>query len=175
MGPLLHTTLAFFTPESGGSPQADHIDSLYKIELYIALVIFVAVEGALLYALIRFRARKHAVPAQIRGNTRLEIGWTVAAAVILVALAVITFVKLAFESVGLDAADHVAIDRSLFRPTDIASNRGNPQKALKQLMWRAHYKMHDVVRMMVAEEHKSLDRQAAAKLNSMAFDQRFGQ
>jgi cytochrome c oxidase subunit 2 len=34
------------------------------------------------------------VPAQIRGNTRLEIGWTVGAAVILVVLAVLTFVKL---------------------------------------------------------------------------------
>jgi cytochrome c oxidase subunit 2 len=94
LGHLLHTTLAFFTPESGGSPQANKIDSLYKIELWIALIIFVAVEGALFYALIRFRRRKHAVPAQIRGNTRLEVGWTVAAALILVALAVVTFASL---------------------------------------------------------------------------------
>jgi cytochrome c oxidase subunit 2 len=86
--------LAFFTPQSGGSPNANQIDSLYKITLYIALVIFVAVVGALCYALVRFRARKGAVPAQIRGNTRLEAGWTAAAALILVALAVITFIKL---------------------------------------------------------------------------------
>ena len=91
---MIPTTLAFFTPQSGGSPNANQIDSLYKITLYIALVIFVVVEGALVYALVRFRARKGAVPAQIRGNTRLEIAWTVGAAVILVALAVITFVKL---------------------------------------------------------------------------------
>ena len=38
--------------------------------------------------------RKGAVAAQIRGNTRLEIGWTVGAAVILVVLAVVTFIKL---------------------------------------------------------------------------------
>jgi cytochrome c oxidase subunit II len=81
-------------PESGGSPNADRISSLYKIVLYIAIVIFVGVEGALFYALFRFRARKDAVAAQIRGNTRLEIGWTVGAALILVVLAVITFVKL---------------------------------------------------------------------------------
>ncbi len=86
--------LAFFTPQSGGSPNANQIDSLYKVELVIALVIFVAVEGGLLYALIRFRARKGAVAAQIRGNTRLEVGWTVGAALILVALAVLTFAKL---------------------------------------------------------------------------------
>ncbi len=94
MGHLVTSTLAFFTPESGGSPNANQINSLYKITLYIALVIFVLVEGGLVYALVKFRARKGAVPAQIRGNTRLEVGWTVAAAVILVALAVITFAKL---------------------------------------------------------------------------------
>jgi cytochrome c oxidase subunit 2 len=54
----------------------------------------VLVEGALGYALWRFRARKGAVAAQIRGNTRLEIGWTLGAAVILLALAVLTFAKL---------------------------------------------------------------------------------
>jgi cytochrome c oxidase subunit 2 len=86
--------LAFFTPQSGGSPNANDINDLYKITLYIALVVFVLVEGALLYALVRFRARKGAVPAQIRGNTRLEVSWTVAAAVILIALAAVTFAKL---------------------------------------------------------------------------------
>ncbi len=86
--------LAFFTPQSGGSPNADEIASLYKIILYIAIVIFVAVEGALLYTLVKFRKRKGAVGAQIHGNTRLEIAWTAGAAVILVVLAVITFVKL---------------------------------------------------------------------------------
>jgi cytochrome c oxidase subunit 2 len=94
LGHLLPTTLAFFTPESGGSSNANQTDSLYKIELVIALVIFVAVIGAMGYALVKFRARKGAVPAQIRGNTRLEVGWTVGAAVILLALAIVTFIKL---------------------------------------------------------------------------------
>jgi cytochrome c oxidase subunit II len=94
LGHLASSTLAFFTPQSGGSPNANQINSLYKITLYIALVIFVLVEGGLVYALVKFRARKGAVPAQIRGNTRLEVGWTVAAAVILVGLAVVTFAKL---------------------------------------------------------------------------------
>ncbi len=85
----------FITPQSGGSPNADNIDTLYKIILAVATVVFVGVEGVLLYSLIRFRARKDAVPAQIRGNTRLEIGWTLGAAVILVVLAVVTFSMLA--------------------------------------------------------------------------------
>jgi cytochrome c oxidase subunit 2 len=94
LGPTLHPLLAFFTPLSGGSENANQIDALYKIILVIAVVIFVLVTGALCYALVKFRARKGAVASQIRGNTRLEIGWTGAAAVILVALAVITFAKL---------------------------------------------------------------------------------
>lgn len=93
MGHLV-STLAFFTPQSGGSSNANQIDSLFKITLAIALVIFVLVEAGLLYALLKFRARKGAVAAQIRGNNRLEWGWTVGAAVILLALAIVTFAKL---------------------------------------------------------------------------------
>ena len=88
------TALAgFFTPKSG-APPANQINDLYKIVLYIAAVVFVVVEGALVYSVYRFRAKKNRVAAQIHGNTRLEIGWTVAAALILVVLTVVTFVKL---------------------------------------------------------------------------------
>lgn len=82
------------TPESGGSPNADKIDTLYKVVLAIAVVIFIVVEGALFYSIYKYRARKGAVAAQIHGNTRLEIGWTAGAALILVVLAVLTFVQL---------------------------------------------------------------------------------
>src|SRR3954451_17693064 len=82
------------TPESGGSPNADDIDTLYKFVFAVAIIVFVGVEGVLIYSLVKFKARKGAVPAQIRGNTRLEIGWTAGAAVILVVLATITFIKL---------------------------------------------------------------------------------
>jgi cytochrome c oxidase subunit 2 len=83
-----------FGPESGGSPNADRIADLYWIIFAIALVVFAIVMAALFYSLFKFRARRGAVAAQIRGNTQLEIGWTVGAAVILVALAVVTFVML---------------------------------------------------------------------------------
>jgi cytochrome c oxidase subunit 2 len=82
------------TPDAGGSPNADKINDLYKIVLYVAIVVFIGVEGTLLYSVLRFRARKGMIPAQIRGNTRLEIGWTVGAAVILVVLTVVTFIYL---------------------------------------------------------------------------------
>jgi cytochrome c oxidase subunit 2 len=82
------------SPESGGSPNADSIDTLYWLVFAIALVVFIGVEGLLFYSLFKYKARKGAVAAQIRGNTRLEIGWTVGAALILVVLSVFTFVKL---------------------------------------------------------------------------------
>ena len=84
-----------FTPESGGSPNADDIDTLYKITLYVAIVIFLIVEGTLIWSLVRYSSRRRGPEAaQIRGNTPLELGWTVAAALILVVLTVVTFIYL---------------------------------------------------------------------------------
>ncbi|MEH1849657.1 MAG: GDP-mannose 4,6-dehydratase [Nostoc sp.] len=59
------------------------------------------------------------------------------------------FVAAAFASVHLDWREHVVIDNSLLRPTDLAVGRGNPVKAKNKLGWQAKYKMQDVVRMMV--------------------------
>ena len=59
------------------------------------------------------------------------------------------FVAEAFASVGLDWQEYVVVDRSLYRPTDIAVGRGNPAKAKEKLGWEAQYKMPHVVRMMV--------------------------
>jgi cytochrome c oxidase subunit II len=85
-----------FTPESGGgSPQAELTDTLYKVTLFMAIPIFLLVEGVLIFSLLNHRFRRGAAaPAQVRGNTRLEIGWTVGAAVILVILTVVTFAML---------------------------------------------------------------------------------
>jgi cytochrome c oxidase subunit II len=82
------------TPESGGSKNADEIDSLYKLILVLAVIIFVGVEAALIWAVVKFKAKKGAVAAQIHGNTRLEIIWTAVPAAILIFLVVFTFLKL---------------------------------------------------------------------------------
>lgn len=59
------------------------------------------------------------------------------------------FVAQAFSCAGLNWQDHVMIDESLYRPTELAVGRGNPAKAKEKLGWEAKYKMADVVRMMV--------------------------
>jgi len=81
-------------PEAGPTENAQDTQTLYAIILAIAVVVFVGVEGVLFYCMFKYRARKGRVAAQIHGNTRLEIGWTVGAAVILVFLTVATFVML---------------------------------------------------------------------------------
>jgi cytochrome c oxidase subunit 2 len=84
----------WFLPESGGSPNADAIRTMYILVAVLALVIFIGVEGLLIYSLIRFRARKGRAAAQIHGNTQLEIGWTVGAFVLLIFITVFTFALL---------------------------------------------------------------------------------
>jgi cytochrome c oxidase subunit II len=84
-----------FSPESGGSPNANDIDTLFKITLYVGIVIFLIVEGTLIWSLVKYRGRRGAPEAaQVRGNTPLELGWTIGAALILVVLTVVTFLYL---------------------------------------------------------------------------------
>lgn len=135
----------FFTPESGGSPNADEIDSLYKIILYIAIVVFVVVEGALFYSLVKFRAKKGRVAAQIHGNTRLEISWTVGAALILVVLSAVTFAKLGSiqnppnsSPDGLELAQGV-LTASVDEPTPPNGKKLTICVTGRQYLWRYTY------------------------------------
>jgi cytochrome c oxidase subunit 2 len=57
-------------------------------------VIFLLVWGVLIWSLVKYRVRRGGVAHQIRGNTPLEIGWTLGAASILVVLTVVTFLYL---------------------------------------------------------------------------------
>jgi cytochrome c oxidase subunit II len=86
-------------PERGGSPNADRIASLYTVVLVLAALVFAGVAVTLVFALVRYRERRSPVAAQIRGNTRLEIAWTIAAAGLIVFLAVFSILK-------LDAIEH---------------------------------------------------------------------
>ena len=83
-----------FPEAGGGSKQAEDIRTLYGIIFVLGLIVFIGVEGVLIWCLVKYRARRGRVAAQIHGNTKLEIGWTVGAAVILVFLTIATFVML---------------------------------------------------------------------------------
>ena len=62
------------TLKSGASPNATSIATLYDIIFAMAVVVFLAVMGFVLYSVWKFRASKNPVALQIHGNTRLELG-----------------------------------------------------------------------------------------------------
>jgi cytochrome c oxidase subunit II len=71
--------------------EAGRIDALNRFILTIAGIIFVLVEGLLFLAVFRFRNRPADSAVQVHGNTKLEIAWTAAPAVILAVLMGFTF------------------------------------------------------------------------------------
>jgi cytochrome c oxidase subunit 2 len=66
-------------------PNAQTLKDLFVPVFWVAVGVFVLVEGAIVWIAIRFRHRKgrDRMPAQIHGNTKLEIGWTIAPALVL--------------------------------------------------------------------------------------------
>ena len=62
------------------------------------------------------------------------------------------FVSEAFAYVNLDWKEHVIIDDSFIRPTELSLSRGDAFKAQQQLGWQATYFMPDVVKMMMQAE-----------------------
>ena len=130
----------FITPKSGGSPNANQIHSLYMIILYMAAAVFIVVEAALVYSVFRFRAKKNKVAAQIHGNTRLEIGWTIAAALILVVLTVVTFIKLpSIVNPPNSDASGLALSASVSQPTPPNGRKLTVCVQGRQFIWRYTY------------------------------------
>lgn len=90
-------------PQSALAPRSDFstsLDHLFTNIFWWAVVVFLIVEALLLYAIGRYRARAGAAaPKPVHGHTALEIGWTLAPALILVFIAVPTM-RTIFETAG---------------------------------------------------------------------------
>ncbi len=72
-------------------PVAEKQADLFWLVFWIAAVVFVLVEGMLVYTLWRYRRRSAAdKPKQVHGNARLEIAWTIIPALLLAGVAVPT-------------------------------------------------------------------------------------
>lgn len=72
-------------------PFAQTPDDLFRLVFWIAVAVFVLVQGLIIIAAVRFRDRgDDGLPVQVHGNTRLEILWTVIPALILAGIAVPT-------------------------------------------------------------------------------------
>jgi cytochrome c oxidase subunit 2 len=130
----------FITPKSGGSPNANSIHTLYVIVLVVAAIVFVVVESALVFAVWKFRAKKHPVAHQIHGITRLEIGWTGGAALILLVLAVVTFIKLpSIVNAPDSSSDGYSLSASVTQPSPPNGNKLIVCVQGRQYIWRYTY------------------------------------
>ncbi|MDT7543793.1 MAG: cytochrome c oxidase subunit [Acidobacteriota bacterium] len=112
-------------PQSALSPVgkvAEEANNLWNLVFGIAVVIFFLVEGALVYALIKFRQRPDRQPAQFHGNTKLEVILTIIPALILAGIAVPTVQTIA---------------RIAKRPT--GSNVLNVTVTAHQFWWQFNY------------------------------------
>jgi cytochrome c oxidase subunit 2 len=125
-------------PERGGSPNADRIASLYTVVLVFAALVFVGVVVALLYALRRYSERRSPIAAQVRGHTRLEIAWTLAAAALIVFLAVFSLTKLH----AIDHPDEAAASPAAVAAGIVPAGRGQAlhiEVVGRQYIWMYRY------------------------------------
>jgi cytochrome c oxidase subunit 2 len=79
-------------------PTAQQEKDVLILPLAIAGAIFLLVEGGIVYLALKFRHRKgrDRMPKQLHGNSRLEIGWTIAPAVLL-AIVVVPAISLIWK------------------------------------------------------------------------------
>jgi len=79
------------------SPNGQGIYNTYVGISLLAIIVFVGVEAALLWVVIRYRRSVQPagyVPPQVHGHTGLEIAWTIAPLIIVLAIAAYSFVEL---------------------------------------------------------------------------------
>ena len=80
--------LNYLHPEG---PRAIEAHRLWNVTFGIAAVVFILVEGALIYIVFKYRASKaNTAPKQLHGHTKLELMWTAIPAVILTGIAFMT-------------------------------------------------------------------------------------
>ncbi|PKB63616.1 MAG: cytochrome c oxidase subunit II [SAR202 cluster bacterium Io17-Chloro-G2] len=80
---------------NAAGPVADKQLLLFNVLVWIMAITFILVEGVLIYAAIRFRARPgQERPSQVHGNLPLEIAWTVIPTILIMGLGIWSVVAL---------------------------------------------------------------------------------
>ena len=129
------------TLKTGASPNATSIATLYDIIFGMSVVVFLGVIGFVLYSVWKFRASKNPVALQIHGNTRLELGLTLSAALILVIIATVTFIKLPsiVNPPNSDASASAVLSASLTAPNPPSGQKLTVCVTGRQFLWRYTY------------------------------------
>ena len=91
--PSLLLAGCIFPPEPA-TTEADEVRTLFLVIFFLGAVVFVGVEGFLLYAVFRYRRRDDQLPVQHHGNRKVEIVWTVIPTIIVLILFVTSMITL---------------------------------------------------------------------------------
>ena len=91
--PALLLAGCLFPPEPM-TTQAEEVRTLFLVIFGLGAIVFVGVEGFLVYAVIRYRRKDDRLPEQHHGNTKVEIVWTVIPTVIVLILFVTSMITL---------------------------------------------------------------------------------
>ena len=95
----------FYSHISPATGKAEDIQFLYRLIFWLALVVFVGVQTAIVYTALKFRRRNETRPPQIHGNRTAEIAWTVIPAVVLLALFIPTAQTIFKHAAAEETAD----------------------------------------------------------------------
>jgi cytochrome c oxidase subunit 2 len=141
------------SPLLPASPNASLISGLYWLVFWMAVVVFVLVEGLLIYAALRFRRRDDSeLPTQVHGNTRMEVAWTVGPALISAAIFGFSLqVMLANQPPTSDGVSAVSVASVCFASdvsaedaaAFLAASTLNVQITGKQWWWEMYYPDYD--------------------------------
>jgi cytochrome c oxidase subunit 2 len=82
-------------PPDPKTEAAREVWNLYLIVFVMGAIVFVGVEGFILYAIVRYRRRDDRLPAQLHGNNLVELIWTAIPTVIVLILFVLSSIALA--------------------------------------------------------------------------------
>ncbi len=126
--------------------EGTRIDQLFSLTLGIATVVFVLVQGFLLYSIVRFGQQPgdDTDGPPVRGNTRLEFFWTLIPTVTIFFIGFVSYATLA--NIERPAPQELVVEVKAF-----------------QFAWQFYYPEYDVTS---GELHAPVDRQLHLKLRS---------
>jgi cytochrome c oxidase subunit II len=93
IGAQLASVWASFFPPLGTTTQGQDIRNLYDIVFGVAVVVFLLVEGLIVWTVVRYRRKpgQEELPPQTHGNNLLEIVWTLIPTIVVLVLFVISW------------------------------------------------------------------------------------
>jgi cytochrome c oxidase subunit II len=138
--------LAFLSPPSGHSPNADDLNTLYWVMLVVGLVLLIAINGALIALAMRFRSERGRQPRRLVVRRPAQIGTAGAFAVLALVVFVIGVIEThdakkveASGPDGLTAAALTTAQRGVTLPPSSSPAPLEIRACGQQWIWRYEY------------------------------------